>query len=103
MIDLSLYKEQTEEVKLFDSSVIHLKKPTQGLIIEMMAVENQKGKKPLEIIKEVNTVLAKVLSNNTEEKQFTTDYIQDNFDIALATSFIKGYMDFATKIVTQDF
>ena len=104
MIDLSVFAAETEPVKLLSGEVINLNKPTQKIILNMMNMENDvKGKEPLEAIGVVNKNLVDILNNNADGKTFNIDFIETNFSYNLAYAFIQHYMDWATKIQTQDF
>ncbi len=104
MIDLQAFKEVTEETKLFDGSIIHLKKPTQKIIIDMMAFEkNMKNADEQTALKEINKLLLIILNNNTENKLFEVEYIQKYFTFDTMLAFIKAYSDFAKKVQDQNF
>lgn len=104
MIDLNAFKETTEEVKLFNGEIINLKKPTQQMIIDMMALQDDINKKDSKkLIEKVNKLLISILNHNAENKQFDIDYIKNNFTYETMLAFIKAYGEFANKINNQDF
>lgn len=104
MIDLQAFKEVTEEVKLFDGDIINIKKPTQQMIIDMMALQDDINKgNSKNLIEKVNKVLISILNHNTENKQFDIDYIKKYFNFETMQGFIKAYGDFASRINNQAF
>ena len=64
MIDLQAFKETTEELKLFDGEIVNLKKPTQKLIIDIMAFEDSvKKKNNVNIMDTLGKLLLSILNN----------------------------------------
>jgi len=106
MLDLSVFQREYWEVKLFDGSIIHISKPSQRLVIDMMAVQqtfadlntNPDKYTVEDILKEFNDILMKILNNNKEEKKFTIKYIEQNFDLEIGNVFISEYMEFVNQI-----
>jgi len=104
MIDLQAFKETTEELKLFDGEIVNLKKPTQKLIIDMMAFEDSvKKKNNVNIMDTLGKLLLSILNNNIENKQFKIDYINENFTPETMMIFMKSYSEFAQNIQNQAF
>jgi len=106
MLDLSVFKKEYLEIKLFDGSVVNIGKPSQRLVIDMMAVQqtfedlnaNPENHKVEDILNEFNQILLKILNNNKEEKKFTIKYIESNFDLEIGNVFISEYMEFVNQI-----
>lgn len=103
MIDLSLYAKDTEELKLLNGEIIHLKKPTQNLILRMMNLEGLKKKDIVLAFDEIYSIAAAILSANTEGITFEVDAVKSEYDTTLVNAIIQSYMEWATKMVNQNF
>ena len=40
MLDLQSFKEKSFEIKMFDGELLKIKRPSQGMVIEMMGYED---------------------------------------------------------------
>ena len=103
MLDLSVFQKQTFEVKLMDGQVIHLLKPSQRMLIEMMSYEaefkNTKREKDLDkIFDTFNSMILNILNNNDDEKVFDKEYVNKYFDFEVGTALMNGYMNFVNEI-----
>lgn len=101
-LDLTAFKREYWEVTLFNGETINIGKPSQGLIIDMMAME-QKVKEisednNAEMMSVFNDIIFKVISNNKEQKKFTTKFVKDNFDFEIGQVFLYGFMEFVQEV-----
>ena len=86
MLDLSVFREQYFELKLFDGEVLKLKKPTQRMVIEMMGYEqifkNTKNHTNIEMMVDTfSQMILDILNNNANERVFTKQFVEENFDL----------------------
>lgn len=103
MLDLSVFKEQYFELKLFDGEVLKLKKPTQRMVIEMMAYEqtfkDKKNHKNIEIMVDTfSQMIVDILNNNANEREFTKQFVEENFDFTLGLTLVQAYMNFVQEV-----
>ena len=103
MLDLSVFKEKTFELKLFDGEVINLKRPSHRQVISIMGYEqtfkNKNNQKNIDkIISTFNQMILDILNNNIEGKVFDQSYVEENFDFNLGMTLIKAYMEFVQEI-----
>lgn len=101
-LDLTAFKKDYFEVKLPDGETINIGKPSQGLIIDMMAMEQKIKEIDTENTSDLmaifNDVILKIINNNREEKKFTGKFIEDNFDFEIGQIFLNAYMEFVQEV-----
>lgn len=97
-LDLTAFKRQYFDVTLPDGTEIQIGKPTQSLIIDLMAMEQQINEDAGEMIELFNDVILKILNNNKEQKKYTAKYVQQQFDFEVGQIFIMAYMEFVQEI-----
>ncbi len=98
-LDLTVHTKRYFEVTLPDGEVINISKPSQGLIIDMMAIEQ--AAKDIDTNKALdmfNDIIVKILNNNKEAKKFTVKYVKDNFDFEIGQIFLTAYMEFVQEV-----
>lgn len=102
-LDLSVYEQKYLDLILFDKSIIHLKKPTQRLAIEMASLPQYLLEIDLNVIvTALNDVLINILNNNREGRIFTLADI-DNWEIELKNAVLEAYQAFLFELQNQDF
>lgn len=100
-LDLSTYQKQYYELVLFNGTTIHINKPSQALLIDIMAMDErtreaaEDGFKLMEIY---NEIIVKILNNNKEKVEFTLDYVKENFDFEIGQIFLADYVKFVTEV-----
>jgi hypothetical protein len=98
ILDLSVFEEETLDVKLSGDNVIHLKKPTQGLVIAMLRLRNMAENTPDEVaLATMNIIAAKILSNNTDGIVFTQESVAA-LSIKTKHMLLSGYSEFAAEV-----
>ena len=99
MLDLNAFQEKTFEVKLLDGTVVELKKPSQKLVIDIMAHEEKmKNKDPKKVLNSFVNIMVEVLNNNTEGREFNRGYVEKYFSLDLGSLFLTAYIDFVKDI-----
>ena len=100
MLDLSVLKEKVWDVKLFDGEVLHIKRPSQKMVIEMMGYEEtfKKQKDAKKTIGTFTKMILDILNHNTEGRVFTEEYIDENFDLTLGLALVQSYMEFVKEV-----
>lgn len=105
VLDLRVFENNSWEIILPSSDKIHIKKPTQAMIIKMMKIEQRQketANNPEEVFNALNDMVADILNFNLEGKKVTKSEIV-GFSMAQLEAIIQGYSDFATEINSQDF
>lgn len=103
MLDLSVFKEQYFELKLFDGEVLKLKKPSQRMVIEMMGYEqtfkDKKNHKNIEVMVDTfSQMIVDILNNNANDKAFNKQFVEENFDFSLGMTLVQAYMNFVQEL-----
>jgi len=94
-LDLSLFVNQTLDITMPDGDIIHVKKPTQNMIIKLMAFQNVEESKAFEALDELCLL---ILNANKEGKVFTKDWIDDNFDWTMKSAVVQAYSEFINEL-----
>lgn len=93
MINLQEIANNNYELIYFDGTVLHLKKPTQALLRELLAVSELGDEEVDKMFDVVYTVITKTLNNNIEQRDFTEEQVREDFDIQTAFLFIQDYIE----------
>lgn len=93
MINLQEIANNNYELIYFDGTVLHLKKPTQALLRELLAVSELDDEEVDKMFDVVYTVITKTLNNNIEQRDFTEEQVREDFDIQTAFLFIQDYIE----------
>lgn len=104
ILDLKQFKKKTMEVALLDETTVHLKKPTQRLIIDLMDMEEtvkENQNNPKVILELYNDILIKILNNNDDNREFDLTYINQYFDLDIINVLITEYMKFVNEIQSE--
>ena len=98
ILDLSAFEEETLDVKLAEDKVIHLRKPTQGLVIAMLRLRNMDENTPDEVaLATMNTIATKILNNNNDGIVFAPESVAA-LSIKTKHMLLTGYSEFAAEI-----
>lgn len=100
MLDLSVLSGRTWELRLFDGSIINIRKPSQKMVMEMMLYERlfKEAGREAEKIEKLAELVRDILNNNTDGKEFTKDFVNSEFSFDIAFAVIKGYMEFTQEL-----
>lgn len=100
ILDLSVFKEQTLDIKLLDGTQINIKKPNQEFMIKLLGFKEEASKRSnsvdsLELMKEL---VLDVLNFNKNGRQFTAEDIAD-YDLVIQQAIIKAYTNFINEVM----
>lgn len=103
MLDLTTaFQTAPYQIKLFDGSILNLKRPTQALYQTLMDVlpmiEDKDQSKLLPIMIDIFT---RILNRNDEGKTFTKDEIEEEFDLMIVVYVVKDYFQYWTKEIAD--
>lgn len=100
ILDLSVFKEQTLDIKLLDGTQINIKKPNQEFMIKLLGFKEESSKRSnsvdsLELMKEL---VLDVLNFNKNGRKFTAEDIAD-YDLVIQQAIIKAYTNFINEVM----
>ncbi len=98
ILDLSIFREETADIRLADGAVLHLKKPTERLVIHMLQMKDVDEKSPpAEILGTLNRIAQEILNNNADGVTFDMAVVS-----AMGTdekaNIVTAYSDWATRL-----
>jgi hypothetical protein len=98
ILDLSVFEEETLDVKLSDGKVIRLKKPTQALVIAMLRLRNMSENTPEEAaLAAMNGITLKILNNNADGMTFEMSNVE-HLSVDAKSALLFGYSEFAAQL-----
>lgn len=103
ILDLSVFKQYTFDITFPDGSLLKVKKPTQAIVIEMVALSQLDQNKQAAVLEGLIEICAAILSNNTEGKTYTAEWVAAELDIVMVSAIVKGYSAFIQEIQNDPF
>lgn len=98
ILDLSAYREETADITMQDGKVLHLRKPSERMVIHILQMRDLDDSSPSEeVLSVLNRVLLDILNTNADGYEFKMDGIRDmTLDVKLRI--IQAYADWATEL-----
>lgn len=98
LLDLSVYKEETADIRMTDGRLLHLRKPSQRLVIEMLQLGRlTEEMQPEAIADALDRVTAEILNNNADGIPIRRESVEAlTLDMKLAI--VNAYSEFATRL-----
>nr|DAU96699.1 MAG TPA: hypothetical protein [Caudoviricetes sp.] len=98
ILDLSVFQPETLDITMLNGEVIHIKKPEQGMVIELFKFrklsEDANAKKA---IRALNDMTALILNNNEDDVHFDRKSIEAlSIDVKLAI--VNAFTKFVLKV-----
>lgn len=98
MIDLSRGIERPYEIKLEDKTILKLKKPTQGLLLELARLQElTETEQPIEVIEQINNITTRVFNRNMNGRTFTEAEVAEMLDFETAMYVLQDYLQHTYK------
>ena len=98
VLDLSVFREETADVRMADGSVLHLKKPTQRMVIHMLEMKDVDADSPaLEILGTLDRVTGEILNNNADGVSFDAKTVSA-LPTDMKVSVLQAYSDWAVQL-----
>lgn len=98
ILDLSVFDEETLDLKTAEGRIIHLKKPTQALAIAMLQLRGLSDKTAPEAALAIqNSVVLKIMNNNADGIVFTPESVAA-LTLQVKNGIVKEYADFASEL-----
>ena len=104
MLDLTTaFGNQTYEIKLFDGSVLHLQRPTQGIQQTMLdlAPVVKDSTKAAKAIPTIIKVFVDILNRNAEGKTFEVKDVTADYSFEVVMYVINDYFQFWNKEIAE--
>ena len=98
ILDLSAYADETADIRLRAGAVVHLRKPTEALVIELLQLRHiDSGTMSVELLEALNRVCGAILNNNADGVTFDRDTVAA-LQLDAKTDIVRAYTDFATRL-----
>lgn len=97
VLDLSVFEEETLEVKFKDGS-IHIKKPTESLAIKLLSWVNIKDSEDPQVFLDALRDMTKSILNHNTEGIIYTDEQVDKLGIKLKIAICHEFKNFITEL-----
>ena len=98
VLDLSVYKQETLDITMPDGALLHIRKPTQAMLIKMLNMRDVDEKAPSERIAGViDDFVLGVLNSNTDGRTFAQKDM-GSLTLEMKTAIIDAYSAFAYEL-----
>lgn len=98
ILDLSVFMEETLDIKMLDGQMLHIKKPEQRMVIEMMKFrEIGDDTAPEKVTAALNRMVWMILNNNQEGVWIGAEAI-DALSMDMKSGILTAYAQFATRL-----
>lgn len=99
-LDLSIFQEETFDIKFADGEMLHVKKPTEDLAIKILAHVNIKtdNLSAEEMLETTRDLTLSILNHNKDNKSYCEGWIKGNLPLGAQIAIIKGYTNFMTEL-----
>lgn len=98
VLDLSVYSKDTFDITMLDGAVLHIRKPTQAIVIEMMRLAQIQQDNQIGLLEGLIDICASILSNNLEGKAYSAEWVNDNLDITMVSAIVSGYTEYTKEL-----
>ncbi len=96
ILDLSAYKDSTLDITMMDGQVLHIRKPSQAMAVEVIKFREVKMDDPMTVIKATNLLTWLILNTNNDLIKITKESVS-NLSIDVQTEIIRAYVDFMAE------
>lgn len=100
-LDLRPIKNETLDITLTDGTLLKVKKPNTGLVVEISKLDTNKlnSSNVDEVLEIAEEITCKILSNNTEGIKFTKEKIEElGMSYDTQTLIFETYVKFVTQV-----
>lgn len=100
ILDLQSFQQRTHEVRLFDGEVIRLTKPSQRLVIDILAYEEKMkaSNNTKDVLDSFVSLIVDILNTNLEGRKFNRAYVEKYFNFEIGMVFVESYIEFVQDI-----
>ena len=98
VLDLSVYRQETLDITMPDGVIVHIRKPTQAMLIKMLNMRDVDENAPSERIAGViDDFVLGVLNSNTDGRTFAQKDM-GSLTLEMKTAIIDAYSAFAYEL-----
>ena len=98
VLDLSVYRQETLDITMPDGAIVHIRKPTQAMLIKMLNMRGVDENAPSERIAGViDAFVLGVLNSNTDGRTFAQKDM-GSLTLEMKTAIIDAYSAFAYEL-----
>ena len=98
ILDLTVFQEETLDITMPDGKLLHIIKPTQKMVIEMLKLKGIKADDDAEkIVKAFNSMVWCVLNSNDCGAKYDMAYVEQ-MPLKMKTAVINAYGEFIAGI-----
>lgn len=94
-LDLSLFMKQTLDITMPNGEILHIKKPSQKMVVKLMAFQDIEPDKAWTAMDDLCLC---ILNENKEGKQFTTEELDEDFDWVMKSAVVQAYSEFIQEL-----
>lgn len=101
MLDYIALNKKKLNIKLVDGTELKIFMPKKKLFTTLNKLQNEISSAQVDDFDKIDTIYqltAEILSNNSEYKKISEDYLSDIFDFEDITIFFTAYMQFVTGV-----
>lgn len=100
MLDLSVFQEETFDIKFSEDDILHVKKPTEQIAIKILAHVNAKNNDmtPEEMLSMTRDMTLSILNHNADNRKFDNKFVKDKLPLNMQIAIIKGYTEFMVEM-----
>lgn len=98
ILDLSAFSEETLDIRTLEGTIIHLKKPTQGIAIAMLQLRHlDDNTAPEAALALQNSIVHKILNHNADGLTFSLENVAA-LTLPVKNGLITNYAQFAQEL-----
>lgn len=98
ILDLTVFKRETLDITMMDGQKVHVKKPSQNMVIEIIKFRDiNKSTPPEKLVAAVDDFVTMLLNDNTDGITFERDNIA-TIDMDIKLKIIEAYTAFMVKV-----
>jgi hypothetical protein len=112
ILDLSIYEENTLDIKTPKGDIIHVKKPTEELAIKLISYQSKTAemnendikneKVILEIMSMLKDLVKAILSNNKDNIKITDEWLkEEGINYAMEIAILNAFTEFMSEITSN--
>lgn len=100
ILDLSIFAEETFDIKFSETDILHVKKPSEDIAIKILAHVNIKNDNitPQEMLAITRDMTLTILKHNKDDREFNDEFVKEKLPLSMQIAIIKGYTQFMTEL-----
>lgn len=104
MLDLSVLKNKTFDIKMIDGEVLCVKKPSKLMLIELerFSIKMRNVESIEQLCTELENITLMILNHNTDNVKVTLKKLEAlEIDLSLQSAIFKGYFQFSNEVMSN--